>query len=516
MDADCETTSCAENDSGGHAGTATHRGPTGFPDIVITADGRSLTVRDVVEVSRNGANVTIEVAARDRVRRGRATLERAIARGDVIYGATTGAGAHKRARVDVEDSASFEQLLLASELVGHGPLMEEEVVRAVMLRLVNGFAKGVSGVRVELVDRFIDALNGHTNASMRTLGSIGQADLVPLGELANDILGGLPLAAKEVMALTDNNAVSTALAALGVHDCQRLLDTADVAAALDMEAFRANLSILHPVVAAVRPRPSVAVSLERFRSLLSDSDLWAPDAARNLQDPLSFRTVVELHAAMRDALDYAERQVSIELNASQENPIVVADEDRLLAVANFEIAALAAAIDLVRIALAPVLTSACERIAKLLHSGFSGLPTGLSNAPDSPEDALSELAVVAAALTSEARLLAQPVSFDVATSNIAEGIEDRATMAPLGARRLREMVALGERLVAVELVVAAQAVDLRAPARLGVGASRARELVRSCIAFTGSGQAPPSDLDPLVKLIQSGTVANFDHPDQSP
>jgi histidine ammonia-lyase len=475
---------------------------------VVTVDGSSLTIENLIGISRGAARVRVDEAARERVRRSRDTLVRAIERGDVIYGATTGVGAHKARHVRPEDSPSFEQLVLAGQRVGHGPLLEQDVVRAVIVRLVNGFAKGVSGVREELVDELLEALNDSRAPAVRSLGSIGQADLIPLGELVSELVDVTRLGPKEVLALTDNNAFSTALSALAVHDCRRLIDTFDVAAALDMEGFRANLSILHPSVAAVRPRASVDASLTRFRSLLADSELWRPGAARNLQDPLTFRTVVELHAAMRDALSYAEGQVSIELNASQENPIVVPDEDRLVSVANFEIAALAAAIDLVRIALAPVLSSACERVAKLLHSGFSGLPTGLSSVPDSPEDALSELAVVAAALASEARLLAQPVSFEVVTTTIAEGIEDRATMAPLGARRLREMVALGERLAAVELVVAAQAIDLRAPARLGSGASDARGLVRRSVPFTGPGQSPASNLEPLVELIRSGVVAS--------
>jgi histidine ammonia-lyase len=481
------------------------------PGIVVTLDGSSLTIEDLVGISRGGALVRVDNAARQRVRRSRDTLVRAIDRGDAIYGATTGVGAHKTRSVHAADSPGFEQLLLASQRVGHGPLLEQDAVRAVIARLVNGFAKGVSGVREELVEELVEALNEGRTAAVPMLGSVGQADLVPLGELVGDVVDVTRLGPKEVLALTDNNAFSTGLAALAVHDCRRLIDTLDVAAALDLEAFRANLSILHQSVAAVRPRASVGASLTRFHSLLADSELWRPGAARNLQDPLTFRTVVELHAAMRDALSYAEGQVSIELNASQENPIVVPDEDRLVSVGNFEIAALAAAIDLVRIALAPVLSSACERVAKLLHTGFSGLPTGLSSAPDSPEDALSELAVVAAALASEARLLAQPVSFEIVTTNLAEGIEDRATMAPLGARRLRQMVALGERLAAVELVVAVQAIDLREPALLGEGASHARGLVRRLVPFTGPGQPPPSNLEPLVELVRSGAFASVGH-----
>lgn len=477
---------------------------------VVVADGESLSIDDVVAVARDHAPVRLDDCAPDRIRRGRLVVERAIDRGDEIYGVTTGAGAHKRFRVQPGQSSQFEALMLASQGTGHGPPMQPDLARAALLRLVNGFAKGVSGVRVELVDRLLEALNTAAPLEARTLGSIGIADLIPLGELAGNALRDMPLAAKESMALIDNNSFSTAQAALAVHDCWRLLHAADTAGALSLEAFRGNLSILHPAIAAVRPRPSLAVELEHFRELLAGSELWDPGAARNLQDPLSFRTMVELHAALREALDYVERQVVIELNASQENPIVVADEDRLVCVANFECAAMAAALDLGRIALAPALTSSCERTAKLLNSAFSGLTSGLSNDPDAPDEALSGLAVASASLTSEARLLAQPVSFDVATSGIAEGIEDRATMAPLAARRLQEMISLGEHIVATELVVAAQAIDLRRPERLGAGTQHAYDQVRSCVDFTDAGEPPPGNLEPLVHLIHAGQFSILD------
>jgi histidine ammonia-lyase len=475
------------------------------PPVII--DGSSLTLQSVVQVARAGARVELAASSHDRIRRARETLDQAIARGDRIYGVTTGVGAHKSVRVEPTETARFQALMLASHFVGHGPPFEHDVVRAALLRLVNGFAIGVSGVSLEFVRDLIEALNDDRHAAMRQLGSVGQADLAPLGDLAVSILGDAPLAAKEAVAFLCNNSVSTACAALAVSDCRRLLQTLDVAAALDMEAFRANLSILHPAIASVRPRPSLAQTISRFRSLLADSDLWLDGAARNLQDPLSFRTVAELHAAARDAIDFAERQVVIELNASQENPIVLSDEGKLISVANFEVAAMAAALDFLRIGLAPVLTSACERIAKLLHRGFSGLAGGLSADPHSPEDALSEYAVVAAAVASEARLLAQPVSFDVATSSIAEGVEDRVTMAPLAARRVAEMVALGEQLVANELVVAAQATDLRSTTGLGVGPRRAHALVRGLVPRTSRGDPPPSDLRSLVAMIRSGRLA---------
>src|SRR4029078_6581380 len=164
---------------------------------------------------------------------------------------------------------------------------------------------------------------------------------------------------------------------------------------------------------------------ERIRGLLEGSYLWGPGAARNLQDPLTFRCLPQIHGATRDALEFAKRQLETELNASQENPLVIPDEDRIVSVANFDILPLAAALDCLRIALAPALTSACERLLKLLQGPLTGLPDGLSPRQGMVENSLGEFGVVAQALTAEARLLAQPVSFDVRTPKHAGGLDNR-------------------------------------------------------------------------------------------
>jgi histidine ammonia-lyase len=362
-------------------------------------------------------------------------------------------------------------------------------------------------VRPELAAVLVDALNAGRSLPIRSLGSLGQADLPQTADLAYELLDGLELEAKEGIGLVNSGSYSTALAALALADARRFADALDVAAALDLEAFAGNLTILHPAVGETRPYPGLVSSLARFRSLLEGSYLWEQGAARNLQDPLTFRNVAQVHGALRDALDFALRQLAVELNASQDNPLAVADEERFVSVANFDVLPLAAALDFLRIALAPAVSSACERSLKLLQTGLSGLPPGLAVREGHPEDSISEFGVPAQALASEARLLAQPVSFDIVSTTHAEGIEDRMTMAPLAARRLAEMVALGERLVAVELVVGAQAVDLRGRRPLGAGTGRAYELLRERVPFSGEGEPIPQDLEAVVELVRSGAIA---------
>jgi histidine ammonia-lyase len=474
----------------------------------VVLDGRSLTIGEVVAVAREGAEVALAPDAVERMRETRAVVERALARGDAVYGLTTGVGAKKKVPVPAEETRAFNRALLANHLVGAGPDASVEIVRATTLRLANALASGTPGVRPELAERLTAALNGREHPRVRLLGSLGQADLPAMADLAHGLFAEADLEAKEALALLNSNAFSTGMAALAVADADRLLEAMDVAGALDLEAFAANLTLLHPAVAQVRPYPGLAESLARLRALLEGSWLWEPGAARNLQDPLSFRGLPQLHGALRDALSFARGQLEIELNAAQDNPLIVPDEDRIVSVANFEILPLAAALDFLRIALAPALTTSAERLLKLLQGPLTGLPDGLAPREGLAENALSEHGIAAQGLTAEARLLAQPVSYELVTTTQAEGIEDRMTMAPLAARRLAEMVELGESIVAIELVVAAQAVDLRRPPRLGTGTAAAHTRVRELVPFLAEGQTILPDLGPVRELIRTRALAS--------
>ena len=436
------------------------------------------------------------------MRQARAVCERALAAGEAVYGLSTGVGVRKRARVGESEQATFNTRLIRNHLVGQGDAAAEDVVRATLLVLANGFARGAGLAGPALAERVVAALNERRHPQVRMLGSLGQADLAPMADLAQGLLGAEDsLEPGEGLALLNNNAFATGLAALAVADYERLLDACLVAGALDLEAFAANLSVLDPAVARERPYPGIATALSRLRELLEGSTLLEGGPARNLQDPLTFRCLPQVHGAALDALAFGRSQLETELNAAQANPLVDIESGRILSVGNFDALPLAAALDFLRIALAPVLTSANERLVKLLQAPLSGLPEGLSPRRGIAEDSLSEFGPAGQALTAEARLLAQPVSFELASSAHAEGIEDRATMAPLAARRLAEMTSLGERIVAIELLVACQAIDLRGN-RLGAGTKRAYDLVRERVPFKGEEDPIPASLEPLCGLVR--------------
>ena len=476
---------------------------------MVVLDGASLTIDSLAAVAEAGDDVALAPAARARMAAAREIVEEALRSDAAVYGLTTALAERKSVKLDAQGSQRLSRSMIKNHRVAQGPPAPRAVVRAAMVCLANAYAKGAAGVRPELAEMIIDALNSDLVPTVRSLGSVGQADLGPLADLADGLITetGFVLAANEGLALINNNAFGTGWAGLAVHAAERLLGEADVAAALDLEAFAGNLSPLHPVVAEVRPHPGLAITIRRLRGVLAGSSLFEPVHARNLQDPLTFRSIPQILAAARDALAYVRTTTETELNSAQGNPAVVLAERRIVSVGNLDVVAVAAALDFARIALAPVVTSAAERAVKLLQSPLSGLPAGLAAEPDTGEDALAEFAVAAQAIAAEARTLAQPVSFEVVSSSKADGIEDRMTMTPLSARRLAEMVDLAARVISIELLVAAQAIDLRPPVSLGAGTERALRLVRELAGFTARGQAPPADLEPLVDAVRAGRVA---------
>jgi histidine ammonia-lyase len=477
--------------------------------VTVLIDGASLTTAQLVSVARCGEPVALAPGTEERMAESRARVEQALTDGASVYGMTTGLGQHKRHRIADDEIELFNRQLIDNHRIGHGDPAPVDVVRATMVRLANGFAKGTAGVRPLLAQRLIDALNGDERPLVRVLGSSGVADLAPLGDLAHALFGEVPLQAKEGLALVNSNAFSTGFATLALSDARDLVDTISLAGALDMEAFGANVSILHEAVGELRPYPGLLTELSALRTALDGSRLWHDGAARNLQDPLSYRGIAQIGGAARDALGFALGQLAIELNAHHDNPIVVPGAVQIVSAGNYEAIAIASALDFVRIALATSLTSSLERAMKLLQTPLSDLPGGLSEREGLTFGGLGAISWSAHALTAEARLLAQPVSFELATTTPEEGIGDRITMAPLAARRLTEQVSLGRRVVAIELLCAAQAVELRDAGALGASTARALELVRSAADFAAAGQPYPSDLEGLVSLVASGAFAEL-------
>jgi histidine ammonia-lyase len=494
---------------------------------MLSGDG--LTVDCVVAVARGGRRVELDPEALRRVREARAVVERVLASGEAVYGLNTGLGSLSRHRIAMEDIGRFSFATVADQTGIYGRPLPADVVRAMMLTRANGMAKAGVGVRRELVEALVALLNVGVHPIVRRLGSVGQADLSEMSDIGKVLIGRgyaeyggeslsgaealrraglepIALEAKEALALISSNGVTMGRGSLVLVDAADLAESMLIAAALGFEAFGANLSVIHEAAARMRPHAGEVAASRRLRELMAGSGLWRSGAARNLQDPLSIRCVPQTQGALYDALSVARGTMEIELNSAGDNPLVVVDEEAIVSVGNFDVVSLAMAFDYVRLGFAHAAQVANERLQKLLWEHFSGLPSGLTP-QDGPTGGLKPLGRIYAALAAEARFLANPVSLDY-RGQIAEGIEDHASMAPLAVSTTSNLVSLMHRLVALELIIGAQAVDLRGdPAGIGDGPRVAYDFVRESVPMLVDETEWNVDIDRLTLQVADGELA---------
>ena len=460
----------------------------------------------------------LDPVAQGAMRRANGVTRRALADGASVYGLTTGVGALKRHPVLAQEE--YNRMLILDHCVGHGPTAPAEFVRAAMVVRAHGLALGGAGVHPRVVESLVAALNAGVVPDVHLIGSVGQGDLSPLAEIARSLMGQSPggdrmaeaglspvrLGPGEALAFMSSNAFSIGIAALGAARAATALCALERSAALSFEAVDANVSAVDPIVAHVRPYEGLRRAVERLRVELTGGTLLAGSRPpRAIQDPLCYRITPQTLAAAHHGLAEAWRVVETELGSSSENPVVLPDRDGIVANGNFDSTPLTVAVDYARLGIAQVATIANERILKLLDPRFSGLAAGLRDDPASAGDGIGVAGHGATALTAEIRLLASPVCLEQPTSALAEGIEDRVSLAPIAARRLHEMAGHMIRLAAVELVCAAQAVDLRGvSAELGEGTAAAYRAVRESIPFRASGAPPHVDLVPLTEWLSDG------------
>jgi histidine ammonia-lyase len=464
----------------------------------LRLDGTGLRAEDVVRVARHGAPVELDPRARARMAAERDVVERYLADGRPAYGLTTGLGARVVESVPPEALAEWSRHTVLGRATSVGPPLPTEVVRAALLVRANGLAHGGSGARPELAEALLALLERGVHPVVPSIGSVGAGDicllahvgLVLLGEgeaeLGGQTLPGgraleaaglapLELAPKDGLALISANAVSAAFAALALADGREALEALQVAAALSMEGFRANGSPLDERVVAARPAPGQAACAARLRALLAGSSA----TPRRLQDPLSFRCVSQTHGSLAAALDFLAAALEPELNGAGDNPLVLTGDGEIVSTGNFFVPALALAADTVALALAQVANLASARVARLLSALLTELPQNLAP-PGSTGTGMAPLLKVSEALAAGIVQGAAPASLDSRAG--AGAVEDASTGAPLATGRLSGLLDRLRLHAALELVVAAQAVDLAGIQTLGRGTAAAYSVVREVAA----------------------------------
>jgi histidine ammonia-lyase len=512
----------------------------------ILLDGHSLGIKETVLVARFGARVEISPEAFERVAMSRAVVDRCVAENRVSYGITTGFGKFSDVFISAEDNALLQHNLIVSHACGIGEPFPLEVVRAMALLRANALAVGYSGIRPETLQSLVDMLNADIVPVVPEKGSLGASgDLCPLAHMVLVLIGEgeafyrgtrmpggaalkaagmapVVLAPKEGLALINGTQAMTAVAALAVFDSWKLLRTCDVACALSFQALRGIVDALDPRVHALRGQEGQEVCAERLRALLSGSGLTTRQGELRVQDAYALRCAPQVHGASRDALGYVTDIVERELNAVTDNPLIFPggqdDPDlefeapeAMISGGNFHGQPVALAMDFLAIAMAELASISERRIERLVNPHLSnGLPAFLTRS-GGLNSGFMITQYAAASLVSENKILAHPASVDSIPSSANQ--EDHVSMGSIAARKARSIIGNLRSVVAIELLAACQALDLRAEAmRVDLGESlspatkAAYKAIRSTVPGLGPDRVMYQDIQAVEALVQEGTA----------
>lgn len=442
-----------------------------------------LTIEEVGAILENHATLELSDDARQRIVRCRKYLDKKIAESDVpIYGVTTGFGSLCNVSVDKDRLAQLQVNLIMSHACGVGSRVPNDIVKIMLFLKAQSLSYGYSGCQVETVERLLDFFNNDIYPVVYTQGSLGASgDLVPLAHLCLPLLGKgeveykgermsgkallqkmnwepIQLASKEGLALLNGTQNMNAYAVWAVLQSERLCDWADKIGVMSLEAYDGRIEPFTHAVHAVRPHKGQIDTAAHIRELLEGSELIKQPKV-NVQDPYSFRCMPQVHGASKDTLAYVRSVIEIELNAATDNPTVCPDDDLVISAGNFHGEPIAQPMDFLAIALCELSNISERRIYKLI-SGTRNLPSFLVAKPGLNSGFMIPQ-YAAASIVSQSKMYSTPASVDSIPSS--QGQEDHVSMGANAATKLYQVVLNTERVLAIELFNAAQALEFRRP-----------------------------------------------------
>ncbi|MDX8461591.1 HAL/PAL/TAL family ammonia-lyase [Mesorhizobium humile] len=486
--------------------------------LVLT--GAGVSIEDVVAAARNACKVEVTSAVLEKLNKARQVLDAAAAGGQQIYGLNRGLGANLVTAVE-GDSSAFQRQLIEGRSAAVGEALPMPAVRAAMFARVAMLASGGSGLSPRVFAALVEALNAGVHPVMPSLGSIGAGDLLLMTAIARVLIGEgeaeyqgrrmpaakalmmarlapVTLSPKDGLSLINASAVSAGAGALALTDALSALDQQQQAGALTMEGIGANRTILDPRQHQARPGACQQLAAKALRDLLARDEAPAPTT---IQDPLSVRCMPSIHGALTQAIDHARLAVEIELNAAADNPLVLAEDELVISTGNFHTASLALAFETLGLAIAQCAAASAARFIQLTGSTRHGLPKYLSPVGGASAGFVPLQKTVTAILAA-IRHKANPVMLDFLP--VSEGVEDHATQTPLAVAKCAEMIVLWRRLIAFELMAAAQAVDLREGMALAPATGAIHAAVRSHVATLKEDRPLGIDAEALYAALVSG------------
>lgn len=494
----------------------------------IVLNGKDLTLESLIRITRNGAQVCASLEAMEDVKKSRALVEELVAGGRPMYGINTGFGRFSEVAIPEEDINLLQIKLILADAAGVGAPLPTDVVRGMLVMRANSLLNGFSGVRPVVINTILDMLNRGVHPVVPEKGSVGSSgDLCPLAHMVLPMIGLgeaeyngvvmegaeamakakiplIELKAKEGLALINGTQCMTSVAAHALADAITLKKTADIVGALTVESLRGIKNAYDPRIQDVRRHSGQKEAAENMLRLLEGSEYVTTQGELRMQDSYSLRCIPQIHGASRLAIDYVASVVENEINAVTDNPIVLVDTGDVFSGGNFHGQPVAIAADTLGIALSELGNISERRIAKLIDPALNhGLPPflvkhgGINCGFMIPQYA-------AAALVSENKVLAHPASVDSIPTSA--GQEDHVSMGTIGARKAAQILENVRMVLGIELMCAAQALDLQEKRKLGAGTEAAYKVIRGAVEFMEEDRVFYKDQKLAAELIADGTL----------
>ncbi len=494
----------------------------------ILIDGETLRLEEIARVARAEALVELSPSAVERVERSRAIVDRVAEGDEPAYGINTGFGNLAEVRVEKKDLRQLQRNLLRSHAAGVGPPLSIPEARALLLLRANVLAKGLSGIRLPTLALAIEMLNRDVVPVVPERGSVGASgDLAPLAHLALSLIGEgeayfrgarlpsrealeradlrpITLEAKEGLALVNGTQAMSAVGVLSLLRSEALAEIADLAGAMTLEGLLGSHKPFSAEIQSVRPHPGQVACAQKLREFLADSEIVVSHAnCAKVQDPYSLRCMPQVHGAARDGISFARKALEIEVNSATDNPLVFADSNSIVSGGNFHGQPVSLALDVLAIALAQLSTISERRVEQLVNPSLSGLPPFLAK-NSGLNSGFMIAQVTSAALVAESRILCHPASVDSIPSSA--GREDHVSMGMTAALKVRQVAEHTRSCLAIELLVASQAIDMRLPLKAGRGVRAAHELIRSRVPSMETDRALHVDIEAVQRLLDTGEL----------
>jgi histidine ammonia-lyase len=495
---------------------------------VLAIDGHSLKLEDVERVATFAEReVTLAAKGRKALEAARAVVEKHLARGERVYGVTTGFGRLAEVVIPPDQRVALQVNVVRSHAAGFGTPVSREAVRALMLLRANTLAHGHSGCTVRCVEVLLECLNRGIHPVVPEYGSVGASgDLVPLAHVALGLMGEgqvevegkitdaaaalrkagimpLDIREKDGLALINGTQFCSALGVLALLEAERALEAFELAGAMSLEALKGSPGPFDEEIQAVRAHKGQAESARRLRALLEGSAIRESHRQNDsrLQDAYSLRCMPQVHGAAREALGYVRGILAVEINSATDNPLVFPESDRIASGGNFHAQIVAQALDVLAIAMVDVAAISEARVDRLMNPDTSGLPAFLAKNPG-VESGLMMLQTAAADLLTELRVLASPASIHSVPTGA--GREDHVAMGPAAARKAVKVAHALAWAAAVELISAAEAVEHHRPLTSSKPIERAIAAIRRKVAPMTMDRPLAADVEAVAEMVRSG------------